>query len=70
MPCPYWPVRATPHLPLYILATLPEVAAPEVQAVPPAAGTAPWVWYGLGALLVIGFGLALTIAIRRYLRQR
>ena len=47
----------------------PEAAAPEVRGVAPAAGTAPWVWFGLGALLVIGFGLALTFAIRRYLRQ-
>ena len=47
----------------------PPEAAIEAQAVPPAARTAPWAWYGLGALLVIGFGLALTMAVRRYLRQ-
>jgi hypothetical protein len=46
---------------------LAQAPAPETETVPPAAGTAPWV-YGLGALLVIAFGLILTMAIRRFRR--
>ncbi|HJX37905.1 MAG TPA: hypothetical protein VJ714_04865, partial [Anaerolineae bacterium] len=45
----------------------PEAAAPEVEVAPPAPATPPWV-YGLGALLVIAFGLILTMAIRRFRR--
>jgi len=38
--------------------------ATGAEAIPPATGTAPWV-YGLGALAVIALGLILTVVIRR-----
>jgi hypothetical protein len=42
--------------------------ATGAEAIPPATGTAPWV-YGLGALAVIALALILTVVIRRFRRQ-